>query len=280
MSTQTSSRFWLYHAVYPLLAFVLLAVLFEKTGLDLVCSDSFFDFTHQTWKFKDAWWAEGLLHLQGRKLVLVLFLWPLAVWVLSFFRESWRPWRRTALYVVLAIGLGTGSVALGKEVVNRHCPWDYARYGGDVAYGTLFDPPAACCSKGRCFPAGHAAAGFSLMSGYFIYQRHNRRKALGLLAFGFSVGTLFSFAQVARGAHFVSHNLWSLAICWFVCLGLYAGPFGRTISPPQTGRGEGAFVALAVSRLLSVWKDIVVPVLSSRGFRRLRALLHHEKTSP
>ena len=234
MAATPSSRFWLYHAVYPFLLFVLSAFLFEKSDLDLSLSDRFFDFQKQAWTFKDSWWAEGLIHLQGRKLALALFLVPLSVWAFSFFKETWKPWRRSALYLVLAIGLGTGSVALVKEVVNRHCPWDIDRYGGDIPYGKLFDPLPPSCRKGNCFPAGHASAGFSLMSGYFIFYRRDQRKALALLAFGLLVGSLFGFAQVARGAHFVSHNIWSLALCWFVGLGLYAGPFRRSVAAPVT----------------------------------------------
>ncbi len=244
----TSSRFWLYHAVYPFLLFILLAILFEKSDLDLFFSDYFFDFHYRAWKFKDSWWAEGLVHVLGRKLVLCFSLWLLAVWVLSFISEALRPWRRAALYLVCAIGLATGSVALGKEVLNRHCPCDYDRYGGDVPYGKLLDPPPASCQKGRCFPAGHAAAGFSLMSGYFIYYRRHQRKALGFFIFGFLVGSLFGFTQVARGVHFASHNLWSLALCWFIGLGLYAGPFSRAVSPPGTEvrRGAAAVVGNAI----------------------------------
>ncbi len=249
MTATSPSRFWLFHAVCPLVFFILLAFLFENANLDLFCSDYFFDFQRQAWKFKDSWWAEGLIHLQGRKLAECLLPAPLAFWILSFVLEKARPLRRPALYLVLTIGLGTGSVALAKEVVNRHCPWDYDRYGGGVPYGRLFDSAPACCPKGRCFPAGHASAGFSLMSGYFIFYRRNQRSALALLALGLIVGSLFGFGQVARGAHFVSHNLWSLAFCWFVGLGLYAGPFSRNVFPSETEiRREERGLTLHVNR--------------------------------
>ncbi len=232
MSATPSSRFWLHHAVYPFLLFALLAILFEGSNIDLSVSDHFYDFHAQAWKFKDAWWSEGLLHLGGRELAVAFFLFPLAVWILSFFRESWKPWRRSALYLVLAISLGTGSVALVKHIVNRHCPWDIVRYGGDIPYTKLSDTLPASCRKGNCFPAGHASAGFSLVSGYFIYYRRDKRKALGFLLLGLLVGSLFGFAQIARGAHFVSHNIWSLALCWYMGLGLFAGPFRSSVAAP------------------------------------------------
>ena len=37
-----------------------------------------------------------------------------------------------------------------------------------------------------------------------------------------ALGAAFSIGQEARGAHFLSHDLTSAAIVWFVQLGLYA----------------------------------------------------------
>ena len=33
------------------------------------------------------------------------------------------------------------------------------------------------------------------------------------------------YTLLVRGAHFVSHNLWSAAICWFAALGLFSIAF-------------------------------------------------------
>ncbi len=41
MATVLPSRFWRYHAMYPLLLFILLAFLFEMSDLDLITSDFF-----------------------------------------------------------------------------------------------------------------------------------------------------------------------------------------------------------------------------------------------
>lgn len=226
-------RFWMYHALAPLLLFIVLALLFEKTGLDLAVSDRFYDFQAGQWSARDSWWAEHLIHRGGRKLILLIALASLAAWGLSFLLKKLRPWRRGALYLALAIGLGTGLVALGKATTNRHCPWDYDRYGGPVPYVRLFEPNAPGCKEGNCFPAGHASGGFSLMSGYFIFYGRNRRAAQGSLALGLALGALFGFAQVARGAHFVSHNVWTAAACWFAGLALYTVLFRGRLWPAE-----------------------------------------------
>ena len=46
---------------------------------------------------------------------------------------------------------------------------------------------------------------------------------------------LFGFSQQLRGAHFLSHDVWSAAICWLTALGVYA----------STWRGSGVAMHLA-----------------------------------
>lgn len=220
MNKNLDYKFWLWHALLPFALFLFLVGMFETTDWDLRLSAPFYDSMLQTWPYKHSWWASGVIHTGGKNLVLLVGLCALLAWGGSFASGRLRPWRRTALFLCLSIGLGTGLVALGKQTTNRHCPWDLDLYGGDVPYVRLFEMPPVGCKKGECFPAGHAAGGFSLMSLYFVFYRR-RRLALTGLAVGLGLGTLFGFGQVARGAHFVSHNIWTAAICWAVSLFLY-----------------------------------------------------------
>ena len=226
---ENARRFWLFHGLVPLSLFLLSALLFEISDLDLVISDRYYDFTSGSWHLRDAWWTERLIHKAGQKLIQLIVLAALSVWALSFQIKSFRCWRRAALFLFLSIALGTGIVALGKATTNRHCPWDYDRYGGSVPYVTLLEPNPQGCSRGNCFPAGHASGGFALMSSYFIFYGRNRRLAAGGLLLGLALGMTFGFGQVARGAHFASHNIWTAAICWFSGLALYTGVFRRRL---------------------------------------------------
>lgn len=237
MPDSRTLRFRVLHIFLPLAAFTLLAALFEFPGLDIGLSSPFYQ-PPAGWIYKDSWWASGLIHEGGRKFILVIALVALAVWALSYLVASLRFLRRAALFLVLSIALGTGIVSLGKHTLNRHCPWDYDVFNGPVPYVRLFETTPPGHEKGNCFPAGHASGGFSLMSTYFIFAGQDRRKALGGLLLGLIMGSLFGFGQVARGAHFVSHNVWTAAICWFTALGLYIGPFkGRLL--PRAGAGQG-----------------------------------------
>ena len=227
-------RFWFWHLFVPLVLFSGLVFLSEHGGWDLTLSEPFYDPGQGGWYLKKSWWAEGLIHKGGQKLVFTIAAFSLLAAVLATFRPQWQHWRRPCLYLALCIGLGTGAVAMGKLITHRHCPWSIAEFGGTVPYSGLFEPvPESCGGKGRCFPAGHASGGFSLMGGYFIFRNRRPGLAAAGLILGLSLGSLFGFGQVARGAHFVSHNLWSAMICWLVALTLYVFPFhGRLLDTP------------------------------------------------
>ena len=69
---------------------------------------------------------------------------------------------------------------------------------------------------------------------YFLWRYRSPRLARWGLATGIGVGVMFSIAQEARGAHFLSHDLVSAAIVWFFQLALYCWSL-RTVAE------DGAF---------------------------------------
>ena len=68
--------------------------------------------------------------------------------------------------------------------------------------------------RGHCFPAGHAMAGFSFVGGYWVFRDSQPRLARIWLAAALCAGLLLGLAQQWRGAHFMSHTLWS---GWIAC---------------------------------------------------------------
>ena len=74
---------------------------------------------------------------------------------------------------------------------------------------------------GRCWPGGHAAAGFTLFALYFVWRDRNPRLARAGFVFALTLGTVFSISRMLQGAHFFSHNLWTALFCWLICLGSY-----------------------------------------------------------
>jgi membrane-associated PAP2 superfamily phosphatase len=63
------------------------------------------------------------------------------------------------------------------------------------------------------------------MALYFVAYERNRKLAIVGLAVGLLLGLVFGIAQQARGAHFVSHDLWSAFLAWILSLTLYACAF-------------------------------------------------------
>lgn len=201
----------------PLALAVLGLLLLELTGFDISISDALHDFPSHRWPLRDLWIVEIALHERLRDLVVAVgALCLVAVVCFHFARRL--PIRDDAAQVVLSILVCTGAVAGMKVVINRHCPWDWARYGGHIPDDRAASGPLLCVEgHGRCFPSGHAAGGFSFLSLYFVGRRRRPSAARAGLAAGMAAGWTMGFIQVARGAHFFSHVIWSAAVCWYAC---------------------------------------------------------------
>jgi len=103
------------------------------------------------------------------------------------------------------------------------CPWDLLRYGGGKVYYGLFTRRPPGMGSAGCFPAGHASAGYAWVALYFFFLHARPRLRWWGLATGLLAGLVFGIAQQLRGAHFLSHDVWALMVCWLVALALYRG---------------------------------------------------------
>jgi membrane-associated PAP2 superfamily phosphatase len=220
-----SRTFWRVHAWWPLLAFAIAFGVLEVFSLDrVIARDWYFDVQTGHWlgTGRGEWWARTLLHNGGRWVVRGVAASALALWALSFCLADLRAWRRSSGFVLLSMVLATLLVGALKHVTNVDCPWDLAGFGGDNPYVALFADRPDALPRGQCFPGAHASSGFALMCFYFVFLDRSRRMARWMLALGIAVGVVFSIGQEARGAHFLSHDLTSAGIVWFVLLALYA----------------------------------------------------------
>jgi membrane-associated PAP2 superfamily phosphatase len=227
-------RFWLLHAWLPLGAFAILATLLATTDIDLAIADRlFFDWQARRFIGKDAWWARDLVHTGGRDALRVVAAIALAMLAASFSVARCRRWRRPAAFVVTCLVGATLFVGSLKQVTNVDCPWDLARYGGNRPFVHIFGDRPDGLPRAACFPGAHSSSGFALVCFYFLLRERRRGVAQAALAGALAVGAVFSLAQQARGAHLLSHDLWSACIVWFICLGLYAFAWkGRVMSAP------------------------------------------------
>ncbi len=220
-SRRDTLRFYLWHVALPALLAVLLMVVFEGSALDRRVSDLFFDSASGSFPWRHDAWMEIIGHQWAKYPLVLLAVALLAALVLSLRFVGLRARRKTLLFLLMAMALAPAAVAFLKNTTNKHCPYDLQIYGGSAPYVRLFEQAPPDTAQGRCFPGGHASGGFSLMAFYFVWRGRRRRLACGALLGGFAYGFALGFARLMQGAHFLSHNLWSAVVCWFVIVILY-----------------------------------------------------------
>ncbi len=161
----------------------------------------------------DHWLLAGPLHAGARQLALALALWLLAgIWwptgmLLRIPRSARLQWLVGLLFALIL-------VSAFKHVSLTSCPWDLVEFGGIASYISHWGWPTGDGGPGHCFPAGHASAGFAFVGGYFALRRCAPRHARVCLWASLAAGLMLGLVQQARGAHFMSHTLWTGWICW------------------------------------------------------------------
>ena len=117
----------------------------------------------------------------------------------------------TVLASVLAVSLiKTGSAT--------SCPWDLQAFGGVARHVSHWAWGLDDGGPGKCFPAGHASAAFAYLGGWFVFRRVSPRLAWYWLVVALLAGFALGLGQQMRGAHYMSHTLWTAWICWTVGL--------------------------------------------------------------
>lgn len=160
-----------------------------------------------------------LLHEVPRfaSMAAVAMLFLLAFRPMGFWRRLGRSDRFQLAGTVLASVI---AVSLVKNISRTSCPWDLQEFGGVAHYVSHWAWGIADGGSGRCFPAGHASAAFAFVGGWFVLRRHSARLANRWLAAAVVAGFVLGFAQQWRGAHYMSHTLWTGWICWTVALAI------------------------------------------------------------
>jgi membrane-associated PAP2 superfamily phosphatase len=231
------SRFLLRH-VGPLLVAIALLIAMEPTSIDSTVTGWFFDPAAGIFPLRYSMGLEVIGHQWAKLLVIMVACSAIVFFLLSFVLESLKPRRRLLLFLVLALTLAPLTVVALRAASDRHCPRDIQEYGGFAPHLSLFDALPPGLKPGHCFPASHAAAGFSLMAFYFVGRALNRRRLarLGLYG-GLIAGLTLGMVRIAQGVHYVSYVLWAGAICWAVILGLYLAVMNPFRSAPVMPAG-------------------------------------------
>lgn len=219
-------RWWNY--VAPAILAVFLLWVYPQTNWDHALIAPYFDpELHFYWR--DQLFLNTVMH-DGLKIALQLiglasfFYWLYAKKINSPEQKRW-------LWLWVGIVFSTLTITTLKRFSIHACPWDLTRYGGFAAELPLFADLPSNAQPGRCFPGGHSSGGYALLAFYFAFIGSNTRLAYWGLGLGLFVGSAMGWTQMMRGAHFLSHNLWTLLTVWCVLLLWYS------VCPPVPNRG-------------------------------------------
>jgi membrane-associated PAP2 superfamily phosphatase len=207
-----------------------LAAVFGSGDLDHRIALLFFDDVQRSFPLANQPLLKGLLHDQARVVsalaaIGVLGL-TLAVWWAPAMEPRLNARRRELAFVSAALFTAAAVIGTLKHFSGHACPWDLAEFNNSL----LRDLPRALAQDGApirgCLPAAHPLVGYVWMAVALPLLPTARRRAWQWWAIAFSLGSLFGLVQVARGAHFLSHVLWSGWGVWAVNIALVAACCG------------------------------------------------------
>jgi len=203
------------------LAAALLLYLGTSTSIDLYLADRMFDFAKSEFPWRGRWFATVFMHewvkaaLTGFALLLMVVLAAERALSLDWFDV---PMRRRLMVVVVSSVLVPLAVGLAKSRSIHACPWDLERYGGAAPYLRIFESLPEGVLPGRCFPAGHASSALWLAAFAVFLLPARPKTAVAAFIAGLAPGLCLGWVQQMRGAHFLTHTLWSAWLASLVML--------------------------------------------------------------
>ncbi|HEX2493123.1 MAG TPA: hypothetical protein VHK24_05060 [Steroidobacter sp.] len=142
-------RFWLTHAIGPLLVFAAAASVCALTSIDFSIAHAvFFDEAQMRWIGRGVWLVNAVLHTGGRWFIAAV---ATAALGLTFVNHSRRQLRAPAGYVASTMLLSVAVVALLKRSTNVDCPWDLQEFGGSRPFTLLLGDRPDWLPPARCF---------------------------------------------------------------------------------------------------------------------------------
>lgn len=193
----------------------------RASELDLTLADAMFDATTGSFPWREHWLAADVMHHLMKALFIGIGLTPFVVLLADAVlgKRLLTPGLRRGLLVVSAAAMLIPlAISTTKALSIHHCPWSLARYGGVAPYLRIFDSLPAGVSPGHCFPAGHASSGLWLMAVAVFWLPQRPRRALAVFGLALLPGLVLGWFQQMRGAHFLTHTLWSAWIAALITL--------------------------------------------------------------
>ena len=140
--------------------------------------------------------------------------------ILSVYKQQ-LDLQKKLLFLILALITIPLVVAMLKHYSPIYCPNHINNFSGGHIYISplkIFSEEIFFNNNGKCFPAGHASGGFALISLYFVMP--TKRLKYYALSFSLLLGWIMGLYQIAKGAHYLSDTLVTLAIAYLISISL------------------------------------------------------------
>ena len=205
--------------------FFVASLLWDGTGLDPAVSQLFG--SAQGFALRNHWFLTRVMHDGARGFAWLLL--GVMICMALFARQDGL--RKSARWAVAGTLMAVLLVQWLKWISATSCPWDLHLFGGHAGLVSHWNFRITDGGPGRCFPAGHASTGFALLPAWVALHKHMRHPllVLGMVVF---VGLVLGMVQVLRGAHFVSHVMWSGSAC--VLVAWITGAVRDRLTKPET----------------------------------------------
>lgn len=197
--------------------------IFHLTDLDRDITRVFFDRGGGVFPLTNDWWLKTALHDAVRtaagSVALALLAVTATAWLVPRLRAA-HSRRHELTFMAAAALLSAAAIGALKQYSAHACPWDIVEFGGLAPYRLLLGGHEAVPALEGCFPAAHPLVGYAwLCAGFALFPSapHTARRFVWA---ALAAGTIAGAVQVMRGAHFVSHVLWTAWTVWAINLAL------------------------------------------------------------
>lgn len=217
---------------------LLAIVAWDASGLDLRVAQ--WMGSPDGFALKDNFWLSVVMHDWAKKACVAV--------ALAFVLGIVWPWgplrtliRAERIWLVLTMLACTLTISTIKQFSQTSCPWDLSLFGGVAQYVSHWQWGLADGGPGRCFPAGHASSALAFLPLVWVMQaRSHSPRATAWIGAGIVLaGVVLGLVQQWRGAHFMSHTLWTLWLCALVSA-LSWHCIGQRLRPHRQPSGQVA----------------------------------------
>ncbi len=207
---------------YLIACAVFLLWIYPRTNLDFDLIIPYYDIENKVFSLKNDLFLTQVMHVGLRYFVIFVALTTLFLAVLGDKFKLSALVRRQLCWSFVGMMLSTLAVSILKSQSMHACPWDLTQFGGSLQFYPMFASLPIGELGGHCWPGGHASGGFALMAFFFTFRRTHPIFAYVSLVMSLMLGFVMGWTQMIRGAHFLSHSLWSAWVVWLVLLILSA----------------------------------------------------------